>query len=228
MDGIHDLGGKEGFGKIDVTEPEEPFHNEWEGRVLGIARSIARAEDWSLDWFRHCRELIEPADYLSRPYYDQWLQTYAAMLVNSEMLTIPEIMQGKPDPNYPKDRNKISDPLYADKVETEIKNITRYDRETNIPPKFKVGDLVKTIQNGKTGHTRLPMYTRNRTGKVLSIRGNFLLPDSVAECFEKSETLYTIEFEAQTLWGNKFHSNHTVLVDLWESYLEVPSISKKN
>ena len=201
MDGIHDLGGKEGFGKIDVTEPEEPFHNEWEGRVLGIARSIARAEDWSLDWFRHCRELIEPTDYLSRPYYDQWLQTYAAMLVNSEMLTIPEIMQGKPDPNYPKDTNKISNPLYADKVESEIKSVTRYDRETNIPPKFREGDVVKTIQNGKTGHTRLPMYTRNRTGKVLSIRGNFLLPDSVAECIEESETLYTIEFEAQNTLG---------------------------
>ena len=222
MDGIHDLGGKEGFGKIDVTEPEEPFHNEWEGRVLGIARSIARAEDWSLDWFRHCRELIEPTDYLSKPYYDQWLQTYAAMLVNSEMLTIPEIMQGKPDPNYPKDINKISSPLYADKVESEIKSVTRYDRESIIPPKFREGDLVKTIQNGKTGHTRLPMYTRNRTGKVLSIRGNFLLPDSVAECIEESETLYTIEFEAQTLWGNKFHSNDKVLVDLWESYLEIP------
>ena len=186
------------------------------------------ADDWSLDWFRHCRELIEPTDYLSRPYYDQWLQTYAAMMVNSEMLTISEIMRDQPDPNYPKYRNKISNPLYADKVETEIKNVTRYDRETNIPPKFKEGDLVKTIQNGKTGHTRLPMYTRNRTGKVLSIRGNFLLPDSVAECIEKSEPLYTIEFDTQTLWGKNFHSNDKVLVDLWESYLEAPSISEKN
>ena len=225
MDGIHDLGGKEGFGKIDVTEPEEPFHNEWEGRVLGIARSIARAEDWSLDWFRHCRELIEPTDYLSRPYYDQWLQTYLAMLVNSEVLTISEIKHGKADSNNPKISQKISAPLSAKNVESEIKTVTRYDRVSNTTPRFKVGEQVKSIQYGKTGHTRIPMYVRDRVGIVKSYRGNFLLPDAVAECNEISEPLYTVEFTAMELWGNKANPNDKILVDLWESYLE-PSTSK--
>src|SRR5215467_9809650 len=79
MDGIHDLGGRQGFGTINVHETEVPFHEPWEARVLGIVRAMSPAADWNIDWFRHCRELIEPVDYLTRPYFDQWLQTYAAM-----------------------------------------------------------------------------------------------------------------------------------------------------
>src|SRR5688500_19507313 len=82
MDGIHDLGGRQGFGLVDVNEPEEIFHSAWEGRVWGMVRAIGRLPDWSLDWFRHCRELIDPADFLTRPNSGRGVQTYAAMLVN--------------------------------------------------------------------------------------------------------------------------------------------------
>ena len=33
MDGIHDLGGRDGYGPIDVNEPPEPFHAPWEARL---------------------------------------------------------------------------------------------------------------------------------------------------------------------------------------------------
>ena len=40
MDGVHDLGGKEGFGAI-VREANEPvFHARWESRVFGLNRSV--------------------------------------------------------------------------------------------------------------------------------------------------------------------------------------------
>ena len=95
MDGIHDLGGRQGFGTINVHETEVPFHEPWEVRVLGIVRAMSPAADWNIDWFRHCRELIEPVDYLTRPYFDQWLQTYAAMLVNSDIATVQELTGGQ-------------------------------------------------------------------------------------------------------------------------------------
>jgi nitrile hydratase len=101
MDGIHDLGGRQGFGAIDVDEPEEPFHEPWEGRVRGMVNAMSKAADWNIDWFRHCRELIDPVDYLSRPYFDQWLQTYAAMLVNSGIATVDEIASGHPTTQPP-------------------------------------------------------------------------------------------------------------------------------
>ena len=43
MDGIHDMGGMDGFGKIE-PEPNEPvFHSRWEGRVLAMQRAMGFA-----------------------------------------------------------------------------------------------------------------------------------------------------------------------------------------
>jgi len=51
-----------------VREPQEPFHHAWEARMWAIARN-ARADDWTIDWWRHIRERIDPADYLTRPLF---------------------------------------------------------------------------------------------------------------------------------------------------------------
>ena len=59
MDGIHDLGGRQGYGPIDVNEPPEPFHAPWEARLFGITRaftrpamfSIAPSADWLMPGF---------------------------------------------------------------------------------------------------------------------------------------------------------------------------------
>ena len=40
-------------------------------------------------------ELILPLDYLSRPYFDQWAQVYAALLINSGLATVAEVATGK-------------------------------------------------------------------------------------------------------------------------------------
>ena len=74
MDGIHDLGGKQGYGPIEIDDDDRPFHEEWEGREWGIAQ-CARTPGITIDWWRHCRELIMPVDYLGRPYFDSWAQT---------------------------------------------------------------------------------------------------------------------------------------------------------
>ena len=118
MDGIHDLGGREGFGAVDVDEKEEAFHYPWEGRIRGIVHAIQNPGDWNIDWFRHCRELIEPVDYLTRPYFDQWLQSYCAMMVNSGVATIEELSTGKSAPDaattrWPPEPETIRSPTAA-------------------------------------------------------------------------------------------------------------------
>ena len=98
MDGIHDLGGREGYGPIDVNEPPEPFHAPWEARVLGIVRAFTRPAHWSIDWFRHVRECIGPADYLTRAYYDQWPRYHRALTdVVADMS--PETLALRPAPD---------------------------------------------------------------------------------------------------------------------------------
>ena len=144
MDGIHDLGGRQGYGPIDVDEPPEPFHAPWEARVLGIVRAFTRPADWSIDWFRHVRECIEPADYLTRPYYDQWLQTYAAMMIDSGAATVEELSTGK---SATRDlRHAAADA--AARRSRRRRGMARFDRESNAVPAFAAGDAVTTRSLG--------------------------------------------------------------------------------
>jgi nitrile hydratase len=215
MDGIHDLGGREGFGPIDVGEQEEPFHAPWEARVLGMVRAISRPTDWSVDWFRHCRELIDPVDYLTRPHYDQWLQTYAAMMVNSGVATARELANGKATSRAA----DLPPPMAPAAVETAKKAVARFDRESPAPA-FAVGDAVRARAYGAPGHTRLPAYVRGRSGRIEAGHGAHVMPDASACGEARAEPLYTVVFEARELWPEAAGRRDRVFLDLWESYLE--------
>ena len=96
MDGVHDLGGREGFGPIVDKADDKVIHADWEIRDFAMKQSSAAGESWTIDWFRHCRELTDPIDYLTRPYYDQWLTTLAAQMIDEGYLTLDEIKRGAP------------------------------------------------------------------------------------------------------------------------------------
>ena len=36
MNGIHDMGGMDGFGPVEAEEDEPVFHDAWEGRVFAL------------------------------------------------------------------------------------------------------------------------------------------------------------------------------------------------
>ena len=40
MDGVHDLGGVQGFGPIDIDRDERPFHHDWEARMWGLNEAM--------------------------------------------------------------------------------------------------------------------------------------------------------------------------------------------
>jgi nitrile hydratase len=216
MDGIHDLGGREGFGEIEVNESDEQFHAPWEARVRGLVNAMSRAPDWSLDWFRHCRELIGPSDYLARPYFDQWVQAYCAMLVNSGYATIEELASGKS--SVPIDG--LPEPMSADAVKGARLGAKRYDREIAQGPVYAAGDCVRARSYGVNGHTRLPAYVRGRAGRVTSHHGAHVLPDANALGEKHHEHLYTVAFEASELWAEAQGRRENVYLNLWESYLE--------
>ncbi len=49
MNGMHDMGGMDGFGKVE-PEPNEPvFHAEWEARVLAMMLTMFYARAWNID-----------------------------------------------------------------------------------------------------------------------------------------------------------------------------------
>lgn len=216
MDGIHDLGGRQGFGKVEVDEPEEAFHHAWEGRVFGIVRGMSRPADWNIDWFRHCRELIDPADYLTRPYYDQWLQAYAAMMVVSEVATVKELASGHADTKA----TGLRPPMSAAEVRKQKSVSQNFDGEADAPPAYAVGDTVRVKDLSVVGHTRLPAYVRSRLGVIEKYHGAQIFADASALGDERAVPIYTVGFDAAELWPEAEGRRERVFLNMWEGYLE--------
>ena len=99
MDTVHDLGGRQGFGPVrwKKDRDEKAFHEEWQGRAFALCMCMfaswrGRPHIWTIDWFRHVRERIEPIDYLTRDYYDQWVQSLAATLIENGTIKLEELI----------------------------------------------------------------------------------------------------------------------------------------
>ena len=218
MDGIHDLGGKQGYGPIKVDEPEGPFHHDWEAREWGISR-CARTPDITIDWWRHCRELIMPEDYLERPYFDSWAQTDFATYIEANVISLDEVASGITDPGQ-YDKEIPPPQLSKEQVILEDRNRAfRFDAEMETSPIYTVGQQVITNKHGHEGHTRLPQYARDRRGTVYAYHGAHVFPDRSAQGEEIYQHLYSIVFEANELWPEAKRRNDRVYLDLWESCL---------
>ncbi len=216
MPRVHDMGGQLPAGRIAMDPDEKPFHAEWEARMWGLNEAMWGPDSWTLDWWRYVRELIEPADYLERPYFDQWMQTFAAMMVDSGIATVVEVVSGKSDGSRPAG----AAPMQAADVETMARTTPDFRRPAATRPAFGSGDRVRARSWNESFHTRLPAYVMGKTGTVHAYRGNHLLPDAGAKGREEAQHLYTIAFASADLWPEGLGKKDRVFVDLWESYLE--------
>jgi nitrile hydratase len=215
MDGIHDLGGKLGYGPVDVNEPEEPFHADYEGRSWAISRT-ARAPSITIDWWRHVRELVDPDDYLNRSYFDSWAQTNIASMIDTGLFTMEEFESGA---SQTAPATEIETQSRQDVLEQNKAMAFRFDHPVDDPPKFFLGQSVVTNAQGHSGHTRLPEYARGKTGVIHSHHDAHIFPDDSAKGDEHAQHLYTVLFKATELWGDEANPNDVVTLELWESYL---------
>lgn len=84
-------------------------------------------------------------------------------------------------------------------------------------PLFHAGDRVHIRTEDPPGHTRVPRYVRGATGTIVELQGLYPLADERARGRSAPpQPVYTVRFAARDLWGS---GDHTVTVDLWESYL---------
>ncbi len=82
MNGVHDMGGMHGFGKVE-PEPDEPvFHAPWEARVIALQRSMVYTGEWNIDMSRAAQEGLPPHVYLGVSYYKRWALGMERNLVN--------------------------------------------------------------------------------------------------------------------------------------------------
>jgi nitrile hydratase len=85
--------------------------------------------------------------------------------------------------------------------------------------RFAPGGRVRARLVDPDHHTRLPRYVRGHVGEIVAAEGEWPLPDDqvTGKPDARVETVYAVRFRAAELWGA---GDHTVTVDLWESYLE--------
>ena len=82
---------------------------------------------------------------------------------------------------------------------------------------YAVGDRVRARAGDPGHHTRLPRYVRGHAGEVVALLGDWALPDASVAGVTRVQACYAVRFAAADLFGS---GDHTVTVDLWESYLE--------
>ncbi len=213
MDGIHDLGGKQGHGPVPVAEGDAPFSHDWERRMWGLARA-GIAHGITIDWFRHGLERMVPADYLSYSYFQKWVTNYLMLLVDNGAVTMGEVERGQTDRRAHPAKAQSLDEMLEFQRSLHID----FSRHIDAAPTHAVGDQVTTRSHTTAAHSRLPQYAQGRTGTVIAHHGAHLLPDRGAEGVHEAEHLYTVEFTARELWGDDAHPADTVTLELWESY----------
>jgi len=192
VDGIHDLGGRHGFGGSLRERDEQGFHADWERRVFGMDLLLVGRGCFPIDAMRHALERIDPVTYLTAGYYGRWLIGIETLLAEAG---------GRARPGSVLD--------------------TTARRTIPTGPRFAVGAAVRARNLHPPGHVRLPGYARGRRGTVVLQQGAWVLPDTNAhgegEC---PEHVYCVRFEARELWGEDGEPGSCVHLELCERYLE--------
>jgi nitrile hydratase beta subunit len=215
MNGVHDMGGMQSFGKVG-PEPNEPvFHAAWEGRALALNRAMGYLGLWTIDHGRYSRETMPPPLYLASSYYGKWTIGLEEMCVAYGLVGRDELEAGR--------ALRPGEPVPRHLAAADVPNILArrsFDRPAPAPARFAVGDRVRTRNINPTNHTRLPRYARGRAGIIEAIRGCHVFPDSVtAGNGEDPHWLYTVVFEARELWGEEADPSLKVSIDAWDPYL---------
>ena len=223
MNGVHDIGGMDGFGPVARKSNEPVFHEPWEGRVFAMNLSRAGQPPSTLDAGRHRLERLDPVFYLASSYYERWLASTEIAIVAGGALTREEIearmrqLAASPDQPIP----RREDPAAAAAIAQRLRAGRPVTRQIRRQPRFAVGERIMTRNLNPRGHTRLPRYARGKRGIITHHHGAHVFPDTNAHGLgENPQHLYSVRFSARELWGDAAEANESILIDLWESYLD--------
>ncbi|HEY2561400.1 MAG TPA: nitrile hydratase subunit beta [Caldimonas sp.] len=201
MDGIHDLGGRQGFGPVRHSPTAAAFHDDWEKRVNALYSLAVKAGIFNMDEYRHAIERMEPRHYLSASYYERSLTSLATLLVEKGLVTRDEL-ERRADGAFP-----LASPSAPGR--------------SNVAPRarFRVGDRVVVRNDHVPGHVRMPAYIRGKRGVVVGESPPYPFPDAAAHgVAAAAEPTYDVRFAAAELWPNASDAAF-VHVGVFQSYL---------
>jgi nitrile hydratase beta subunit len=207
MDGIHDLGGMEGLGSIEIEIDEPVFHASWESVAFRLNLAcIGLLRAYNADEYRHGVERMEPRHYLAACYYERVLTAVATLLVEKGVVSHSDL-EARAGGRFP-----IAQPARPNAPNENVEPSG---------PRFSVGDVVRVRSLYRPGHTRAPGYVRGHVGSIIHVAPAFNYPDASAHGLPgRRESTYHVEFRAADLWPEATGESDFVIVDLWETYLE--------
>ena len=201
MDGMHDLGGKQGFGAVRYTPGAPAFHAAWEVRANSLYAFAVRKGIFNMDEYRHAIERMEPRHYLAAGYYERSLTALATLCVEKGVFTCEELER----------RAQGRFPLSASSAAGRG-NVAAAEA-------FKLGDRVRARLDSVPGHMRMPGYIRGKTGVVVGVSPPYPFPDAHAHAVPaQDEPTYDVRFRSADLWPDS--SDDALLhVGVFQSYL---------
>ena len=202
MDGIHDLGGLQGFGRVRHVPDAPAFHAAWEKRINALYGLAVRRGVFNMDEYRHAIERMEPRHYLSASYYERTLTSLATLLVEKGVVTREEL-ERRAEGEFP-----LALPAAAGR--------------SNVPtrPPLSIGDRVRVRNDHVPGHVRMPAYIRGKQGVGVGISPAYPFPDAHAHGVEaEDERTCDVRFISTELWPEAAEPA-MVHVGVFESYLE--------
>jgi len=221
MNGVHDMGGMQGYGPVAVEHDEPLFHAAWEKRALALTLAMGATGQWNIDLSRSARESLPPAVYLGSSYYAIWLQALEVLMRERGLVDADELASG----SMHAAAAPVARVLQAAEVDAALARGASTERTPLSTARFQAGMRVLARNMHPQGHTRLPRYVRGHTGTVVLVHGAHVFADTHATrplppFDEEPHWLYTVAFDARELWGPQADAGVQVSVDAWEPYLE--------
>ena len=215
MDGIHDMGGMDGFGTIEHETNEPVFHTEWERRTVGMVMSMFAQRFFHLDEYRQKIERMTPVAYLG-PYYARWLHAATTLLVDKGLLSQDELSSGRAA-----GKAENIELLAAEAIPGLLRARVSGKKDDAVTARFAAGDTVRARNIHPATHTRTPRYIRGKLGTVERDYGIFTFPDSHAQnAGDPPQHVYSVRFAAREVWGPEAPANDSLYIDMWDDYLE--------
>jgi len=201
MDGIHDLGGRQGFGPVRYSPNAAVFHAPWEQRVNALYGLAVKLGIFNMDEYRHAIERMEPRHYLAAGYYERTMTSLATLCVEKGVLTLAELEQ----------LAQGGFPLALPGAAGRSNHVLR--------ERFVPGDQVTVRTDLVAGHVRMPAYIRGKHGVVVSESPAYPFPDAHAHgVVAADEPTYDVRVEALDLWPDAAEPAG-VYVAVFQSYL---------
>ncbi len=190
------------------TPRREPiFAADWERRTFRMMIGSLGPLSINGGMFRHSIERMDPAHYLSSPYWEHWLTGVTTLAVEAGVTTQEELDRraGGHFPLSRPDRGVLPDDLTA--------------RTT---PRYAVGDVVRVREWHPSGHTRAPRYVQgkqrnHRAGRRRRERARYR---GARRRVRHRSALLACGSRPASSGATAAHDGEVVHVDLFERYLQ--------